>query len=154
VGGGCGAVAPFVSIVRTDPTGVATAHLALGLGVIADEQLHLGRAVMARVDFHVLLPVEANAAEGHLQALPDRVRLVRRDHVARVQARRRTARPYLSSRRSAIWILARAGLCAGRNLKVGPYGRFTQRLPRDTGELAIFDDDEIRAGLDRDLPRS
>ena len=57
------------------------AHLAFGLAVIADEQLHLGRAVIARVDFHVLLPIQPHAAEGHLQALADRVRLVRRDHV-------------------------------------------------------------------------
>ena len=46
------------------------------------------------------------------------------------------------------------GLHVGRNLEVGPCGQFTQRLRRDTGELAVFHDDEIRTGLDRGPPRS
>jgi len=57
------------------------AHLALGLGRIADEQLHLGWAVVPRIDLHVLLPIQAHTAERHLEALADRVRLVGRDHV-------------------------------------------------------------------------
>ena len=50
--------------------------------------------------------------------------------------------------------LNKQGLYVGRNLEVGPCGQFTQRLRRDTGELAVFHDDEIRAGLDRGPPRS
>ena len=46
------------------------------------------------------------------------------------------------------------GLYVSRNLEVGPCGQFTQRLRRDTGELAVFHDDEIRTGLDRGPPRS
>ena len=50
--------------------------------------------------------------------------------------------------------LNKQGLYVGRNLEVGLCGQFTQRLRRDTGELAVFHDDEIRAGLDRGPPRS
>ena len=50
--------------------------------------------------------------------------------------------------------LNKQSLYVGRNLEVGPCGQFTQRLRRDTGELAVFHDDEIRTGLDRGPPRS
>ena len=37
---------------------------ALGLRVIADEEVHLGRALIARVEFDEVLPVEADVGEG------------------------------------------------------------------------------------------
>ena len=57
------------------------AELLLGLSGIADEEFHLGRTLVAGIVAHVFLPIEVQQAEGLLDELFDRVRLVGGDHV-------------------------------------------------------------------------
>src|SRR6185436_14076713 len=53
----------------------------LRLGVVADEQVHLGGALVAGVEFHELLPVQPDAREGDLAEFADGVGLVGREDV-------------------------------------------------------------------------
>src|SRR5438270_8657080 len=48
---------------------------------VADEQVHLGGAVVLRVYFDVAAPVQPRVRESLFQKLPDRVGLARRHHV-------------------------------------------------------------------------
>src|SRR6516165_6675363 len=57
------------------------AELGLGLGRVADQEIHLCRPYEPRVRDDVLLPVEPDVREGDLAELAHAVRLVRGDHV-------------------------------------------------------------------------
>ena len=63
------------------PGGGLPAEFGFGFAVIADEKVDLGGAEQAFVEFHVVAPVEPEAAEGGVEEFADRVRLVRGEHV-------------------------------------------------------------------------
>src|SRR5579863_7690107 len=51
------------------------AELLLCLRIVTDEEVDLGRAEIARIDLHVLVPVEAGVTECLVEELAHRVRL-------------------------------------------------------------------------------
>src|SRR5690606_27458491 len=53
----------------------------LGLAGVTQQEIHLGRAQIARIELDVPLPVELHALEREIQEFPDRMSLARREHV-------------------------------------------------------------------------